>query len=526
MSFRRAFVVLTVGLGVVLPVAGPCTADLWNYGSFLNRPGSWRWSSLAANSLCLVAGTCVLALPVGTLLALLLERTDLIGRKWIQRGLIVALFVPLPVIATAWQEVVGGGGWSIGLPAAICLHAIAGLPWVVWLVALGAASIEPEVEDDALTHASAWVVLQRVVLSRIWASVGVAGLWLAISCATEITITDVTQVRTFAEEVYTQTVLPDPGAPVETMPARAVAVAFPPVVLTTLFVGFVVVRWRSRLPALTSTPRQRPIVLLGRWQAPMFALALLTLIALLAVPIGVLVQRLGMSRHGAWSASDAAKYLFRAAIAHGPTIGRTVGAAVCVGGIATALAVISCSIVRRGWWAGVALVVITAALWSAPGPVIGVALKQAIDSLLDFEGRFGINVLSPILYSGPSPIPAAWACLIRFFPCAVALVWPAVRVIPVGQFDSAELDGAGEVRHVVWPHAVNAALRAGAAVAILTLGEIGASKIVATPAGEFFAHDVFARMHYGPGNQLAALCLLMLAVVIPPAVLLSISRAR
>ena len=54
-------------------------------------------------------------------------------------------------------------------------------------------------------------------------------------------------------------------------------------------------------------------------------------------------------------------------------------------------------------------------------------------------------------------------------------------------------------------------MRAAVAVAILTFGEIGASKIVATPGGELFAHDVFARMHYGTGNQLAAMCLLLLA---------------
>ena len=45
-----------------------------------------------------------------------------------------------------------------------------------------------------------------------------------------------------------------------------------------------------------------------------------------------------------------------------------------------------------------------------------------------------------------------------------------------------------------------------------SLGELSASKLVATPGGETFAHEVFTRMHYGVNSQLAAMCLLLLAM--------------
>ena len=49
---------------------------------------------------------------------------------------------------------------------------------------------------------------------------------------------------------------------------------------------------------------------------------------------------------------------------------------------------------------------------------------------------------------------------------------------------------------------------------VLSLGEISASKLVETPGWDTLVHVIFDRMHYGVGNDLAALCLLLLIVVL------------
>jgi ABC-type Fe3+ transport system permease subunit len=82
--------------------------------------------------------------------------------------------------------------------------------------------------------------------------------------------------------------------------------------------------------------------------------------------------------------------------------------------------------------------------------------------------------------------------------------------------DAARVDGAGpwqELRHLIWPLAAGPCLRAGLAVAVLAMGELGASKLVETPGSQTFAHEVFNLMHYGITADVAALCLLLLAVV-------------
>src|SRR5205085_83788 len=82
--------------------------------------------------LALAGGTLALTLPAGIVLAALLYRSDLPGRVALRRLNVVALFVPLPLFATAWQAAVGVTGparpWATGLAAAVWVHAAAALP--------------------------------------------------------------------------------------------------------------------------------------------------------------------------------------------------------------------------------------------------------------------------------------------------------------------------------------------------------------------------------------------------------------
>jgi ABC-type spermidine/putrescine transport system permease subunit II len=57
------------------------------------------------------------------------------------------------------------------------------------------------------------------------------------------------------------------------------------------------------------------------------------------------------------------------------------------------------------------------------------------------------------------------------------------------------------------------AFLAAFAVAILSLGELGAGKLVETAGAKTLAHEIFEEMHYGVTNNLAALCLVLLAMV-------------
>jgi iron(III) transport system permease protein len=521
---------------VAIPLAAPLEL-------LASDPSAWRawaeaprWLILVRNTFVLVAGTLALALPPGIAGAVLLYRTELPGRHLCRLLMLLTLFVPLPLFTSGWQTILGSGGWlplpawsgaapdvtlwtpwGQGIGSAIWIHAVATLPWVVLLAGQGVSWVERELEEDALTLWPAWLVLLRVTLPRAGAALAAAALWVSLQTATEISVTDVMQVRTFAEEVYTQIV----GGPVvEEGIARAVAATLPFVLLTALVVGVMAGRWERHLPASRSAdanPLGRTPLLfeLGRWRWPLAVLLGVLAMMLIGVPLGSLVWRAGLT--GAppqWSVVTTLHYLRRACRPpDGVMLRDSLLLAAAAGVLVAALALLTCWAARGSRWFRGGVLILLAVAWAMPGPLLGVGLKIVIDRLL---GITDSRWLAQQLYHGPSPLPLVWVDVIRFFPCAVALLWPLTRLIPTELSDAARVDGAApaqELRHVVWPLLSSAFGPAALVVAVLSLGEVSAGKLVATPGMPSYATDIFTQMHYGVTNELAARCVLLLLLV-------------
>jgi ABC-type spermidine/putrescine transport system permease subunit II len=193
------------------------------------------------------------------------------------------------------------------------------------------------------------------------------------------------------------------------------------------------------------------------------------------------------------------------------------------GAVAALLAGVAAWLARESPFFRGVIVVLAAISWAAPGPLIGFGINRSIQEVLDLETRWNGHALGYLLYTGPSLLPALWADIVRLWPFALALVWPAVRAIPREQLEAARVDGAGpvaEFKLAVFPAVRPALVRAGIVVAVLALGEVSASKIVATVRGQTLAHDIFAQMHYGVTPTVAAQCLLLFVIVVPLAMAL------
>src|SRR5205809_4484805 len=116
------FLLVFVAPPILLPTAGLIGTYGWS---------AWRDTErlviLATASLGLALGTTLVVLPTGTLLAVVLFKSDLPGRVFLRRLVVLGLFVPLPLLATAWQSALGGGlaiftadpgrPWPSGFPA-------------------------------------------------------------------------------------------------------------------------------------------------------------------------------------------------------------------------------------------------------------------------------------------------------------------------------------------------------------------------------------------------------------------------
>ena len=123
-------------------------------------------------------------MPVGVLLAVVLFRTDIWGRRGLLAIIALAAFVPMPLHATAWLGALGNAGRMqalgvrpilVGRVGAAVVHALAALPWVVLLAGAGLCAVEPELEESALLEMGSLRVLLRITMRRAIGAIAAAG---------------------------------------------------------------------------------------------------------------------------------------------------------------------------------------------------------------------------------------------------------------------------------------------------------------------------------------------------------------
>ena len=481
-----------------------------------------RFLELAKNTLFLIVLTLALSVPFGLLLAILFFRCELPGRGILRLLLLSGLFIPLPVLVSAWQMAFGPTGWLMelnsptggvwkpwteGLLPAAMIHALAALPWVTWFLGLALQRTDLELEEDALTHTAHWQVVMRVSFRQIRPALGMILLWITLQTASEITVTDVMLVRTFAEEVYNQFVLDRDGLPV------VVLLALPQTILLGSVTLLAFRSWRksiliqnaSLIPRrdLRFSPIQRHV---------MTGLALLLMLIYLGIPLFSLLWRAGGNFLSLPQIGKSLQLVFDS---QKGVIWESLFWSMFAGILTTLLAFQACRIALISSRGRSALLLLTILIWATPAPLLGFGLKEAINLLLDLEEMLlGWQSILPLrfsLYDQPSPLPVLWCHVLKCFPFAVAILFPAMLQIPQELREQARIDGASgwrEFRLLHWPQLRGFFLLSTFVVMLLALSEISASKLVEVPGRVTFAQELFRQMHYGTGSTVAAFCLL------------------
>jgi iron(III) transport system permease protein len=538
-----AVLVIVVGIPVILPwidlARTPRAWSVWSEHS--------RLASLLEATVLLVAGTIAIALPIGIWLAVVVFRSTWRWHRLARWALALCLFIPVPLTTSAWQVTVGDAGWlpigtwshtpgaaatrvwhpwMQGLPAAIWIHGLTAIPWVVWLVGHGLSWVEPELEEEELTQSRLTSVWRRITLPRARGVIGATAVWIGVQAATDISVTDVVNVRTFAEEVYTQMVTGDTAAVQRALAAAA------PLCIGCLLALLVVATWLKRsLPPL-NTLAATPFRFQARW-FPRGVIGVGAALIVLAffVPLGSLLWKLG-STDGGWSGPVAALHLNHVVMAWSSMILASVlcalVAGILVATMSLALAILSLDSTWFGWLTASLLALAIA----IPGPIVGMGLNTTIQRILELTSLLPTpfrpihGFLEVVLYDGPSYVPIVWINVVRFLPYACILMWPVARLYPRELRELARLDGFSlwsEFRFAIGPYLFPIALEAGAAVMALSLGELSAGKLVETAGAPTLAHELFNQMHYGVTNDLAAMGLILLAAVIAFALALSVA---
>ena len=484
---------------------------------------SW---SLIENTLFLVAGTLAISLPIGTALGVALFRTDLPLRRAAIVLLGMLIVVPLYVQATAWQAGFRASGWLTLLAAApyqtgllegwagaIWVHAMAAIPWVTLIVGSSLCFTQPELEELALLDGSAWQTLTRVTLRQALPAIGLAAVWVAITVATEMTVTDLfqtgaTRLRTFAEEIYTQFALAtEPGPPPTALVGSLLTGAL---TLLAVLLCLAAGGWR---PQLSERP---PLVYCwGHWRGFASALVCGFVILMFGVPLASLIYKAGIVTTPienefvrSWSLARSWTLLTATPERYGREIewSLLVAAAAACGALAVSIPLGLLARRGRGWGAPALLIAVAAI--ATPGPLISLTLI----ALFNHPSLPALNAL----YDRSIAVVSA-AQAVRALPVTMLIVWHSLRSIPQELLDAASIDGAGRWTRfwrVILPLRWPAFGLAWLAAFIVAIGDFS-STMVAPPGVDTLSARVAQMLHFNIQNELAGLCLfLMLAAAI------------
>ncbi|WP_422926899.1 ABC transporter permease [Singulisphaera sp. PoT] len=547
---------ILVALSLVVVVFWPAAATVLNASresdapppdvSVLIRPTDDsvpRPLVLAATSLELVLLTESIAVPIGVCLGLVLFRTDAWGRRALVWLMAISAFMPMPLHASAWLGAFGNagrmqaiGGASpilVGLHGAAIVHALAAIPWVMLLAGIGSLGVEREVEESALLDLSAWQVFFRVTLRRSLGGIAAATLAVAVLTAGDMTVTDLLQVRTYAEEAYLQYQL-------GRGPCAAAAVTLPPLAL----LGLAIVLGSSSLfggdsRRFTSVARRARVWNLGGWRIPVGVLASLIIVSLVALPLATLIWRAGrvggsaaLGRLPTWSLdgltgtlktalaevaglADSQTYLppddpasrgFSRWLERGREFMEgPLATSVLWSGVGATFATIlgwglAWNCIHSRAWRILGAIAVALAL-ASPGPVAGMALVLAYR---DF----------PTLYDSQGMI--VLAAVLRTFPFAYLVIWPDLRALPQEYLEVAEVDGLrpwGIVRRVALPLTRRSVVASWWVAFVLALGELPATNLITPPGTTPLTVMIWGLLHTGVESHLSGVVIVLLVTM-------------
>jgi iron(III) transport system permease protein len=498
-------------LGVLSLVLGLSCGWLW-------WESDGRTRELLGTTAGLALSVVAISVPCGVLLASLVARTNVPGRTLASVALFGLLLIPVYLQAAGWDAGFGRMGWFslareayaepwlFGMRGAVWVHALAAVPWVFFIVGSALRLVDPDLEESALLDSPPASVLLRISLPSVRPAIAAAALWVMVQATTEITVTDLYQVRTVAEEVYTSVQVLEPTSTVDEEGAASLPLGLGGLIA----VSVIALVLAGTLARQSLRPPIRPSYEfnLGAWRIPAGVFLGLAILAIIGVPMTNLVYNAGASVEGAsgliarnWSAGKAWEMVwltpgkFWDEFRWTTVLGVLTATTCAVGAIPLAM------MARRGgWWSFPGMLVVGLGI-AVPGPLVSLAIIRLLNQpdMAWLAWLYDHTLLAPWL-----------ATTIRAIPAAILVTWYAILSLPSDLTDAASVDGLGAVGVFVrivlplrWPQLLLAWLVAF----VVATGDLSAS-ILVTPPGLFTVPvRVFGLLHAGVDDQVAGLCL-------------------
>lgn len=484
---------LFIGLGLVLYLVlrpmwpgavQPIEAHL-SLGSTIST-----WPALLGNTLLIAGVATAMSVSLALPLSYLLFRTNLPGRVLFTLGLLLLACLPVFVTSSAVMALLGfrtsqGNPLFAGL-----IHGWIGTPLALLQIGLGYLCVNRELEEAASCETSRFGVWTNVDWPQIrWCvlAVGLLQIWFS---GTEVTVSDMLCVRTFAEEVYLTYQLSGSTAMQSLVVAPFLAL------FGLLVLGIVCSAKRADIRSTRVFEARPPRLQLHAMRWPLTVLVGAVVAVLVYFPLHTLVSQVD-------SVSDFVRLSRR--------LGAELRQSLLLAGMACLLTLVltmgifvrAMSQTRRGRCLRWSLVL----LFAWPSPCLAIALIECLNR----PGPLGA------IYDSPAALVLGQT--LRWLPLCVLLTAPALIGLSRDVVEAARADGCDGARlhsALYWPIAKSFLLLAGTAVFILVLSEVTISVLLSPPGFLPMSVRFFTLVHYGLRNEAATICGLMVLVLLLP----------
>lgn len=489
-----AVVVLTA-LPIAYVIARARLAGWTEVVDLLLRP---RVGELMLNTLRLTAAVGAASLLLGTGTALLVERTDVPGRRWWRAVLPLPLAVPAFITTYAWVTVTRDIQTFWG---AVLVLTLAYFPLVQLPVATALRGLDPAWEESARALGLGPLgALRRLVLPLLRPAMAVGGLLVALHILAEFGALALLRFDTFTTAIFTQYRM--------TFDSTAAAVLAGVLILLCLAVVALELwlRGRARYARLGSgVSRPTSPIPLGWAKLPAFAALVGLMLLALGLPIAIIV-------YWATAGSSTTFSVVSLAGAAGNSLLFSGGGAL----LAVALAVpVGLLVVRHRGWTSTLVERLAYVGGSLPGLVIALALIFV--SIRVFQPFYQTRLLVFVAYAS------------MFLPLAIATVRPRIVQAPVQLEEQARALG-----HRPWRATLRVTLPViapgiGAAAALVFLSgmrELTATLLLRPTGAETLATQVWAETSNLSYGAAAPFALLLIGISLPVTYLLTRAYAN
>jgi iron(III) transport system permease protein len=405
------------------------------------------------------------------------------------------------------------------------------VPWVALFTAASLRAVERRLEEESLLDASPPRVLLHVTLRRASGGVLAAAVWIGIICATEIAVTDLFQIRTFAEEIYTEAALGGLSGDSSRLLRSDLLIGVALIVLLVLLALRLMSPWLPRAASIAADAAWQWKPKQGR--ATLTAAAWLLFAATTTVPLAGLTWKAGIDvqqRDGrferSWSAAKLGSMVLESPWEHRREWTWSLAIGVMAAAATVALTVL------LAWWArqrpGTAKpqAALVALALAVPAPLWGVGVIAVLNHpsgsiLSPLTWLYDRTLLAPVLVQ----VARAW-------PLTALWLYYQFLTVPQDLLEAARSEGAGPFTQL-WRLAIplrKAGVAAALGIAlVLSISELSATLLVAPPGVTPIAVRIFQLLHYGVDDRVAALALSVFAfaaIVVAAGRILAPLRAR